>query len=97
MQVLVGGCDGGGADAAAGAHSEPQADTDAGSTAGGPEKAKGGAKLAVAATVYPGNNNDLQVFELPAGTRAQTLKLLFVDSADMFGRVVVYLLYVLGT
>jgi len=97
LQVLVGGCDNSGTDAAPAARSGAPANTEAGSTAGGAERAKGGAKLAVAATVYPGNNNDVQVFELPAETRAQTLKLLFVDSADMFGRIVVYLLDVLGT
>jgi hypothetical protein len=98
MQVLVRGGDDSesGADAAPGAH-RAAADKEAGSMAEGAEKAKGSAKFVLAATVFPSNNSDVQVFELPAGTRAHTLKLLFVDSTDMFGRIIVYLLDVLGT
>lgn len=94
MQVLVRGGDDSeaGADAAQGANRGADA-----ASMDGAEKAKGSAKFVLAATVYPCNNSNVQVFELPAGTRAHTLKLLFVDSTDMFGRIVVYLLDVLGT
>ena len=56
----------------------------------------GDSKLKVAMTVYPQNNNEVQEFALPPGTRANVLKLECVDSADMFGRIVVYLFDVLG-
>ena len=97
IQVLVRGGDNSEAGADAPDAHRAATDTEADSMAGGAEKAKGIAKFVLAATVYPSNNSDVQVFELPAGTRAHTLKLLFIDSTDMFGRIVVYLLDVLGT
>lgn len=45
---------------------------------------------------YPEDNNRLQVFPLPEPAAATAFRVVFPDSTDMFGRVTVYQLDLLG-
>mmetsp|Transcript_52394 Transcript_52394/g.162629 ORF Transcript_52394/g.162629 Transcript_52394/m.162629 type:complete len:145 (-) Transcript_52394:666-1100(-) len=50
-------------------------------------------------TFYPEDSNELQKFELNAGEAfvSRRLKLLFPDSTDLFGRIIIYRIDILGS
>ncbi|XP_028856577.1 nuclear receptor 2C2-associated protein [Denticeps clupeoides] len=45
---------------------------------------------------YPEDNNSLQSFPIQTGPTANKLKITFENSADFFGRIIVYSLDILG-
>eukprot|EP00118_Oscarella_pearsei_P027891 m.311392 g.311392 ORF g.311392 m.311392 type:complete len:140 (+) comp67834_c0_seq1:21-440(+) len=45
---------------------------------------------------YPDDSNTLQIFSLPSAKLMKNMKLEFVDSTDLYGRITVYKLDVLG-
>ncbi|XP_054756688.2 nuclear receptor 2C2-associated protein-like [Lytechinus pictus] len=47
--------------------------------------------------IYPQDDNTLQIFKFPAGCSASSLKIIFAESTDFFGRITLYKLDILGT
>lgn len=50
----------------------------------------------VVCTVYPGDENTEQMFELPSPVECQGVKLLLRDMTDFYGRIIVYKLELLS-
>ncbi|XP_071512029.1 nuclear receptor 2C2-associated protein-like [Diadema antillarum] len=46
---------------------------------------------------YPKDDNTLQIFHFPDGTRASSVKIVFAESTDFFGRITLYKLDILGS
>uniref|UniRef100_A0A7S0EXU0 SUN domain-containing protein n=1 Tax=Hanusia phi TaxID=3032 RepID=A0A7S0EXU0_9CRYP len=56
-------------------------------------------KLQHVDTLYPEDNNEMQKFELSQADAfaSKRLKLIFPDSTDLFGRVIIYRIDIIGT